>query len=170
MSPFTNTSAESFYIHPLFSTGWSSSRLERLIAGTTSYAKLGADFITFFLGLMEGKYPAYIREVPDKQRLAGAAYARALQAPRTDVRKLTQERLQKLLYTLFTEYASTVNGRYRSTVYRFLIVYSFRKEGNIDYCGTITQHISKLVFLGRCAIYQRIKQEMEKRGNAGFFS
>ena len=80
-----------------------------------------------------------------------------------------QGHLQKLLYVLFTQKVSTMNAWYRSTVYWFLIVYSFYKEGNIDYCGTITQHISKLVFFGQYAIYQRIQQEMEKRDSVGFF-
>lgn len=158
------------YLCLILSVGWSSSRLERLIAATRSYAKLGADLVTFFLGLVQGAYPAYTRKVPDEQTSVATTYINALRSPRKDIQKSIQRHLQKLLYVLFTEEASTMNGRYRSTVYRFLIVYSFRKEGNIDYCGTITQHISKLVFFGRCAIYQRIQQEMEKRGNIGFFS
>ena len=170
MSSFNNYECNLICSYLHFSTGWSSSRLERLIAGTPSYAKLGADFITFSIGLAKGSYPEYIREVTTEQKLAVTAYTNALLSPRTDIREFIQEKLQKLLYVLFTEKSTTVHSRYRSTVYRFLILYSFRKEGNIDYCGTITQHISKLVFLGRCTIYQKIQQEMKKRGDIGFFS
>lgn len=170
MSLFNNYECSAICLYLHFSTGWSSSQLERLIAGTPSYSKLGADLITFSLGLAKDSYPEYIWEVTTEQELAAVAYTNALQSPWTDIKKFIQERLQKLLYVLFTEKSTTVHSRYRSTVYRFLILYSFCKEGGIDYCGTITQHISKLVFLGRCAIYQKIQQEMQKRGDIGFFS
>lgn len=146
------------------STGWTSSRFDRLTTGAGAYSKLCADLITFCVGLVEGVYPNYIRTIPEKQKSAVKKYVHALYSPRAN----TQEYLQKLLYMLFTQETIAIGERYRTTVYRFLIVYSFREEGNIDWCGTITQHISKLVFFGRCAIYQEIQKRM-KECVEGFF-
>ena len=153
----------SYLFMSVLRVGWSTSRLERLVKGATSYSKLGADLITFCLGLVSGAFPKYTRPVPDDQRSAAKAYLRALEFSRANTQKL----LQRFLYTLFTQ--PLAEDRYRSTAYRFLIVYSFRQEGNIDFCGTITQHISRMVFLGRCAIYQQIQKEMKSRGQ-GFFT
>lgn len=135
------------------------------MAGTPSYSKLGTDLITFCIGLVKDAYPKYIRDLPVEQRSAIKAYLRALLSPQAD----TQGPLQRLLYRLFTQKATKPGERYRLTAYRFLILHSFREEGNIDWCSTITQHISKLVFLGRSAIYQKIKIRMEEH-EEGFFS
>ena len=149
----------------LLSVGWTTSRSEYLVAGSTSYSKLSLDLITFCIGLVKGKYPTYVHNLPRKQKSAVKLFLHAPQSPQAD----TQGPLQKLLYRLFTQEASTTGERYRLTVYLFLIVSSFCKEGNIDWCGSITQRISKLVFLGRCAIYQKIWGRMEK-DEQGFFS
>lgn len=135
------------------------------MAGTRSYSKLGADLVTFCIGLAKGAYPKYVRDLPVGQRSAIKSYLRALLSPQAD----EQGPLQRLLYKIFTQKASKPGERYKLTAYRFLILHSFCEEGNIDWCGTITQHISKLVFLGRCAIYQKIKIRMEEHGE-GFFS
>jgi len=34
-------------------------------------------------------------------------------------------------------------------VYRFLVLYSFRRDGSIEPCNDITQYISKIVFFAR---------------------
>lgn len=142
----------------LSSVGWSSSRLEHLLTGTPSYSKLGTDLLTFCIGLVRNPHPKYIRDLPDNQKSAIKAYIRALRSQQTP----TQDTLQELLYLLFTEEVMTTVERYKTTVYRFLILYSFQADGNISWCSTITQHISKLVFFGRCAIYRRIQRGMKK--------
>lgn len=149
------------------SSGWTSSRLDRLTEGTNSYSKLGAELVTFCIGLAKKDYPEYPYSIPDEQGLAVKAYAKALVAPKraASARNL----LQQLLYTLFTEEALTTGARYKLTVYRFLILRSFHEDGHIEWCSTITQHLSKLVFFGRCAIYNRIQETMKAR-TMGFFS
>jgi len=54
-------------------------------------------------------------------------------------------------------------------VYRFLVLYSFRRDGSIEPCNDITQYISKIVFFARACIYRRIRETMDAN-HTGFFS
>jgi predicted Fe-S protein YdhL (DUF1289 family) len=76
--------------------------------------------------------------------------------------------LQDLFYSLFTQQLGNQTC-YAFPVYRFLVLYSFRRDGTVRPCNEITQIISKLVFWARGCILKRIRSIMDHE-QCGFFS
>jgi len=75
--------------------------------------------------------------------------------------------LQDLLYSIFTQ-RLTNRTAHAFPAYRFLVLYSFRRDGSVQPCNDITQIISKIVFFARGCIYRQIKSIMDKE-DRGFF-
>jgi hypothetical protein len=105
----------------------------------------------------------YSRPVAPAQISAAKKYIAALGSSR----KSERHALQHFLYRLFTQDKGN-SSKYTLTVYRFLVLYSFRQEGHLAKADVITQYISAIVFLGRAAIFNAIRKSMKKTGH-GFF-
>ena len=107
------------------------------------------------------KLQHYKRPVNPVQKSA----AKALQQALDTGEQQEQSALQKFLFTLSTQ-NSQDSSHHTFTIYRFLILRSFRQEGNLSKSSIITQHISKIVFIVRGAIYNEITSKMteEKSG------
>lgn len=76
--------------------------------------------------------------------------------------------LHDLLYALFTQDRGN-SSRYTFAVYRFLVLYSFRREGHLAQARVITQYISAIVFFGRGTIFNAIMNSMDHEGR-GYFA
>lgn len=126
------------------------------------YGKVATDMILFCLSLALEEFEDYSHPVPPCQKLAAEEYVSALESGKGEIKAL-----QDLLYTLFTQDRET-SSQYALTVYRFLILYSFKQEGHLTNADVITQYISALAFLGRAAIYGAIRESM-KQEKKGFF-
>lgn len=127
--------------------------------------------VLFCIGLAFNQFPHYRRSVDRAQELAAMDLLSALHKyddNDSSGQKLQQAALQRFLLTLFTQNKRNFS-RYTFTVYQFLILYSFRKEGCLSKTGTVTQYISRIVFFGRGAIYNEIKKLMT-RDEEGYFS
>lgn len=119
--------------------------------------------ILFCVGLALGEFEDYSQPVSLAQKSAAKKYVTALGLSKEN----QDQALQDFLYALFTQDRGNLS-RYTLTVYRFLILYSFRREGHLAKAGTITQYISAIVFLGRATILEAIKKSM-KCTKHGFF-
>jgi len=147
------------------SSGYSSSWFKQVEIGTQKrYGKIAIDMVLFCIGLALGDFSRYSWKISKAQRLAVKAYIAAL---RTNRRDQTSETLQNLLYALFTQDRGD-SSRYTFTVYRFLILYSFREDGSLSKASVITQYISAIVFIGRGTIFKKIEQSMAYT-NRGYF-
>ena len=118
--------------------------------------------ILFAIGLALKQFRHYSRPVEDDQRSAAIDLLGALHDGDA------QDSLQHFLLTLFTQNKQD-SSRYTLTVFRFLVLYSFRQEGCLAKSGTVTQYISRIVFFGRGAIFNDIQRSMTKY-KQGFFS
>lgn len=103
-------------------------------------------------------------ELTDDQKALAEAFVDA--AKRRDGSDM--EPLQDLFYSLFTQELANQTS-YAFPVYRFLVLYSFRRDGTVHPCNEITQIISKLVFWARGCILKRIRSIMDHE-RCGFFS
>lgn len=152
------------------SSGWSSSWFNPLQENSQEiYAKTGTDMVLFCIGLAIGQFPCYSREVEFAQKSAALDFLGFLQySNEGSGKKDLQAALQRFLLTLFTQNKHD-SSRYTFTVFRFLVLYSFRREGCLAKSGTITQYISRIVFFGRGAIFNEIKKVMTKNRH-GYFT
>lgn len=152
-----------------FSSGSSSSWFNPLQDDTQeSYAKTCTDMVLFCIGLTLGQFRHYSRPTEPAQRSAALDLLGAFHDDTGSGQDWQQEALQRFLLTLFTQ-SKRDGSRYTLTVFRFLILYSFRREGCLAKCGTITQYISRTVFIGRGTIFNEIKKAMTK-DKQGYFS
>lgn len=129
-----------------------------------TYAGVCTSMVLFVLGLASKEFENYPQEVTSAQKSAAEAFRETLDSTDTQEK---QDALQKLLYKLFTQERGDLN-RYDLTVYRFLILYSFREDGSLQRSGVITQFISAIVFFGRGAIFNKVLEVMKKTKH-GFF-
>jgi len=110
--------------------------------------KVGLDFVVFIVAAAIGRFSKQVNpSIPTTQADAARKYKDAVDRGTGE----QSARLQALLLTVFNhkicESATVLPG------YRFLVFYSFRRDGGLDVCKNITQIISKLVFLGRATIF-----------------
>jgi hypothetical protein len=124
--------------------------------------------ILFSIGLALKQFPHYSRPIEDTQRSAAIKLLGVLHDNTGTGREKQQSALQHFLLTLFTQNKRN-SSRYTFTIFRFLVLYSFRIEGCLAKSGTITQYISKIVFFGRAAIFKEIQKLMTKK-KQGYFS
>ena len=126
--------------------------------------------ILFCMGLALGQFPRYRRVVEPAQKSAALKLLDALHDHNTgsSQEQKQQAALQRFLLTLFTQNKHDAS-RYAFTVFRFLILYSFRREGCLAKSSIVTQYISRIVFFGRGAIFNKIKKSMKKE-NSGYYS
>ena len=125
--------------------------------------------VLFCMGLALGQFQRYSRPVEDAQRSAALMLLGALHHGDTSSGQAQQQAaLQHFLLALFTQDKHN-ESRYSLTVFRFLVLYSFRREGCLAKSGTVTQYVSKVVFIGRGAILNEIKKAMAMN-NQGYFS
>lgn len=129
------------------------------------YGKICTDMILFCIGLAQGEFGDYSRSVSPSEKSAVDGYIAVLGSGEEESEALA---LQRLLWALFT-HDRRRSPRCDLTVYRFLILYSFRREGHLAKASVITQYISGIVFIGRTAILNEIKKSMDRK-NRGFFT
>ena len=124
--------------------------------------------VLFCVGLALDQFRCYSREVEGIQRSAALNLLQALHHEDDGLgRKLQQTALQQFLWILFTQDKRELS-RYTLTVYRFLLLYSFRRQGCLAKSGTVTQYISRIVFFGRATIFNKIKACMVKKKQGHF--
>lgn len=129
------------------------------------YKQVGVELVTFIVSAALGTLPQNVKpKVPDDQKQIARSYYDALSRGTGEGDQL----LQHLLYATFTHNARSADPK-GLPFYRFLILYSFRRDGSLDACNNITQVISKIVFFARACIYNEIKREM-KTLDEGFFA
>ena len=119
--------------------------------------------ILFTLGLSLEEFKSYPRGVTAGQKAATTHFLKALDSGDD---KQKQDALHTILFTLFVQ--KNKGSQYNLTVYRFLILHSFRREGNLAWSGVITQDISAIVFFGRGTIFNKIRSVMALE-KSGFF-
>lgn len=125
--------------------------------------------VLFCIGLALEQFRHYSRPPEPTQRSAALDLLGALHiGDASPGQEEQQEALQRFLQTLFTQ-SRRDGSRYTLTVFRFLVLYSFRREGCLAKSGTITQYISHIVFIGRGTTFNEIKKAMA-RDNQGYFS
>ena len=121
------------------------------------------------MGLALGQFQRYSQPVEDAQQSAALRLLGALHHGGTSSGQAQQQAaLQHFLLTLFTQNKHN-ESRYSLTVFRFLVLYSFSRDGCLAKSGTVTQYVSKVVFIGRGAIFNEIKKAMAMN-NQGYFS
>lgn len=121
--------------------------------------------VLFCIGLALDQFQGYSQPVEAIQRTNALKLFEALQD--NVAFEAQQAALQQFLWTLFTQDKQEAS-RYTLTVYRFLILYSFRREGCLAKSGTVTQYISRIVFFGRAAIFKEIKACMARHKQGHF--
>jgi hypothetical protein len=129
-----------------------------------AYRQCGTDLITFIVGgrkRLLGK--VHVELTRDQKALAEVFVEAAKRRDGSDMGPL-----QDLFYSLFTQQLGNQTC-YAFPVYRFLVLYSFRRDGTVRPCNEITQIISKLVFWARGCILKRIRSIMDHE-QCGFFS
>lgn len=130
----------------------------------TGYTHVAIDFVTFILAAALGSLaPGIAGVTPEQQKTRAFAYGDAI------TRGTGQEDalLHALLFSIFTHKICGDGPSLPS--YRFLALYSFRKDGNLDAANNITGVTSKLVFLARASIYNSVVAKVNPRENVGFF-
>jgi hypothetical protein len=119
--------------------------------------------ILFSIGLALKKFKSYPRRVGGTQKSAAKKFVETLGTGDEQER----DALQEFLFELFTQDRKNLH-RFTFTVYRFLILYSFRPEGRLAPSNFITQYISRIVFFGRATMFNKIRSEMAHQG-CGYF-
>ena len=119
--------------------------------------------VLFCLGLALQVFTNYEALVEEDERAAAENFFQALQSDEEE----QDVALQKFFFSLFTQ-NKRESSRFTLTIYRFLILYSFRPSGNLQKSSMITQYISAIVFFGRGAIFNEIQEAM-RQTKTGFF-
>ena len=127
------------------------------------YRKVGTDMVLFCLGLALQVFTNYEALVEEDEKAAAENFFQALQSDEEE----QDVALQKFFFSLFTQ-NKRESSRFTLTIYRFLILYSFRPSGNLQKSSMITQYISAIVFFGRGAIFNEIQEAM-RQTKTGFF-
>lgn len=120
--------------------------------------------VLFCISLVLEEFEDYSHQVSTLQESAVKKYVNVLKSGKGN----TSQALHKLLSALFTQDRGN-SSRHTLTVYKFLMLYSFRQEGHLAKADVITQYISALVFLGRATIFREIETSMSQT-KKGFFA
>ena len=115
------------------------------------YGDCGTDLVMFVIGACTDRLGKLHVETTDHQKALVKRLVGRLE--RGDGSE--ESSLQDLLRVIFTEYMAN-RPPYALLVYRFLILYSFRRDGSLQPCNNITQTTSMLVFFGRGSILIQI--------------
>lgn len=144
-----------------FSTSWFRAVED---SAQEQYGRICTRMILFCISLAVGGSECYSRQISPAQKLATDQYVAALGSGE----KNEAQALQQLLKSLFTQDRRRF-ARRDWTVYRFLILHSFREQGHLAKASVITQFISAIVFFGRGTIFKAIRRSM-KHSDSGFFT
>lgn len=132
----------------------------------TSYKRAATDFVAFVVSAAAKKLPSSIKvDLPPDQEEAAKSYQNSLSS---EDEGLQDKSLQALLWEVFSHKARGDQVTGSLPYYLFLVLYSFKKDGGLDMCSNITRTISKMVYLGRTAIFNHIQAEMDAEGK-GFY-
>ena len=129
-----------------------------------AYLKGGADLVTFLIGACLNKLEKAHMDIPEEQQSLALELHEGLRAEDGSA----VPALQRFLLSVFTQRMENSTAHVLP-VYRFLVLYSFRRDGSIEPCDNITQIISKIVFYARACIYMHIRATMDAN-RCGFFS
>lgn len=132
----------------------------------TAYCKVGADLVTYGLGVISGALNEELGTVYNPEMVdAGQRLLASLQTLSTSDQ---DDALQSFLFSLFNQQRHGEANKFSFLAYNFLVLYSFTELGNLQYCGTITQHFAKVIFFARVAVLNRIMSDAS-RDNKGFY-
>jgi hypothetical protein len=147
-------------------TGVSTHKLKDLQvhASRMAYCKVAADLVTYGLGVIDGSIKEFSTECSPEMVCAGKELLASLQKLSTDDQ---DNALQSFLFSLFNQQQLGEPNKYSFLAFNFLVLYSFTELGQLQYCGTITQHFAKVIFFGRLAVAIRAMTDAA-RDNKGF--
>ena len=131
----------------------------------TAYCKVGADLVTYGLGVIYGDIKESGTEFSLEMADAGWRLLASLQTLSTSAQ---DEALQSFLFSLFNQKRSGEASKYLFLAYNFLVLYSFTKHGNLQGCNRISQYFSKVIFFARMVILNCITSDAI-RDDKGFF-
>ena len=131
----------------------------------TAYCKVGADFVTFCLGVTTGNITAF-KQMTFTPGMADAGH-RLIHALRSTSTREQDKALQGYLLSLFSQKRQGA-AKFVFPAYNFLIIYSFTEHGNLRPCGVFSQYFSKVVFFARAAIFNAINDYAECK-KLGFY-
>ena len=130
----------------------------------TGYAHVAIDFVMFIIAAATAcLQPNITGIIPEEQKRRALTYVHAI----TRATGREGACLHELLFSIFTH--KMCDDGVDLPSYRFLALYSIRKDGNLDAANNITGVISKLVYLGRAAIYNSVTARVNPLENIGFF-
>ena len=107
-----------------------------------NYKRCGTNLVTFIVGACLGGLGEKVQvEITDKQKVLAQRFYDSVQ--KCDSSEASP--LQDLLYLFFTQWLGDQSA-YTLPVYQFFMFYSFRLDGSMEPCNSITQIISRIVF------------------------
>jgi hypothetical protein len=131
----------------------------------TAYCKVGADLVTYGLGVVTGAIEDSGTEFTPEMTDAGLWLLGSLQTISTADQ---DEALQSFLFSLFNQKRRGDASKYSFLAYNFLVLYSFTEHGSLQSCNRLTQHFAKVIFFARAAILNRITADAT-REEKGFY-
>jgi hypothetical protein len=134
--------------------------------GVTNYSGAVVDLVVFALGVINDSMDTWKRTVYSAEiEEAGSTFTEAIRSGTDDDLK---DALQSLVFSIFNQKRTAMADKYSSLVYSFIVLYSYRREGNLNKCNVFSQYMSRVIWFGRVSIYNRIKDET-KGTDLGFF-
>jgi hypothetical protein len=125
-------------------------------ASRTAYCKVGADLVTYSLGVINGSIEKSGTEFNPEMADAGKRFLASLRTLSTGDQ---DEALQSLLFSLFNQKRCGEASKYAFLAYNFLVLYSFTEHSNLQTCSRISQYFSKVIFFARAAVLNRITSD-----------
>lgn len=139
--------------------GWTTDRFKQVgDAAWKKYRKIGRDLFTFVIGACMEKLGVIQLDTTQEEKEAADKYLRSVYTG--DGSEMSHFR--DLVYAIFTEDQKN-RQVFDVLAYRFLMLYSFRRDGSVKPCNDITQIISGMVYHARGSILQKIQSEMDAR-------
>lgn len=114
-----------------------------------------ADLLTFVIGACKDILGDVQLETTKKEKEAAEKYLRSTR----NHDGFEMSHFQDLVLAIFTEDRKD-RPVFDVLAYRFLMMYSFRRDGSIQPCNDITQIISGMVFFARGSILIKIQSKM----------
>jgi len=146
----------------------SSSKLKdmRNVASRAAYCKVASDLTTFCLSVSTGGIEGF-KDMQCTPEMTEARQEFMASLGRTST-EAQDAALHSFLFSLFTQKRCGTASKFVFPAYDFLVMYSFRPDGNLRSCGYFSQYFSKAVFIVRLMFLKEIRARA-KHDNAGFF-
>ena len=131
----------------------------------TAYCKVGANLITYALGVVSGTIKDSGTGFNSEMADAGQKVLDLLKTLSTGDQ---DEALQSFMFSLFNQKQCGEASKYTFLAYNFLVLYLFAEQGNLQPCNRISQYFAKFIFFARVAILNQITSHAACE-NEGFY-